>query len=172
MHISKVAIAPRTINYDPSILYFLHSGINKFGGATSSKLNTLVPQIIPALILEMGLFSTSSSSLPAPKISSDGAPIAPDRTQRARCWEARDAYFSCLDKNGILDSIAEKDKAEKGCKKESTQFETNCASSWVTYFKKRRVMEHQRNQTLEKLKAQGATEVDGDLGPGALGKRP
>jgi cytochrome c oxidase assembly factor 6 len=78
----------------------------------------------------MGLFS-SSASLPEPKISSDGAPIAPDRTQRAKCWEARDAYFKCLDRNNIIDSISEKDKAEKGCGAEARGFESNCASSWV-----------------------------------------
>lgn len=30
----------------------------------------------------------------------------------------------------------------------------------VTYFKKRRVMEHQRDMTLKKLNAEGATQVD------------
>jgi len=118
----------------------------------------------------MGLFSSSTpASLPPPKISKDGAPIAPDRTQRARCWEARDAYFSCLDKAQIIDSITEKDRAEKACAAEGRGFEANCASSWVTYFKKRRVMEYQKNQTLEKLRAEGALEMPGPIGPG---KRP
>jgi cytochrome c oxidase assembly factor 6 len=80
----------------------------------------------------MGFFGSSTPSLPTPKTSTDGAPIAPDRTQRAKCWEARDAYFSCLDKNGIIDSITEKGKAEKACGKEGKGFEGNCASSWVS----------------------------------------
>lgn len=80
----------------------------------------------------MGFFSTSPASPPPPKISSDGAPIAPDRSQRAKCWEARDAYFKCLDRNSIVDSIAEKDKAEKACSVEGRGFEGNCASSWVS----------------------------------------
>lgn len=88
-------------------------------------------QLPPVQEIEMGLFSSDAPSLPAPKISSDGAPIAPDRSQRAKCWEARDAYFGCLDKNGIIDSIAEKNKAEKGCASEGKGFEANCASSWV-----------------------------------------
>ena len=33
----------------------------------------------------------------------------------------------------------------------------------VTYFKKRRVMEHQRDLTLKKLNAEGATPMDGSL---------
>ena len=83
----------------------------------------------------MGFFSTTTTSPPPPKISSDGAPIAPDRTQRAKCWEGRDGYFKCLDKNGIIDSIGEKDKAEKACASEARGFEANCASSWVSgYF--------------------------------------
>lgn len=78
----------------------------------------------------MGLFS-SSPAPPVQKISSDGTPIAPDRSERAKCWEARDAYFACLDKNSIVDSIIEKDKAGKACASEGRGFETNCASSWV-----------------------------------------
>ncbi|KAK2625952.1 hypothetical protein QTJ16_005264 [Diplocarpon rosae] len=113
----------------------------------------------------MGLFSSSSPSLPTPMLSTDGAPIAPDRTQRARCWEARDAYFECLDRNEIVDSIKESGKADKVCKSEAGRFEGNCASSWVTYFKKRRVMEDQRNKTLEKLKAEGALKMPGEIVP-------
>ncbi|KAJ5033568.1 uncharacterized protein L3040_008680 [Drepanopeziza brunnea f. sp. 'multigermtubi'] len=114
----------------------------------------------------MGLFSTSTSAaLPPPKISSDGAPIAPDRTQRAHCWEARDAYFACLERNDIVDSIGESARAAKACKREGEAFEGNCASSWVTYFKKRRVMEYQRTKTLEKLKAEGAQKMPGEIGP-------
>lgn len=79
----------------------------------------------------MGLFG--SSAPPAPKTSSDGAPIAPDRSQRAKCWEARDAFFQCLDKNNIVDSLAEKGKADKACGKEDKQFGQDCASSWVSH---------------------------------------
>jgi Cytochrome oxidase c subunit VIb len=43
-------------------------------------------------------------------------------------------YFRCLDKNGIIDSIGEKDKAEKGCASEGRGFEANCASSWVSRY--------------------------------------
>lgn len=82
----------------------------------------------------MGLFSSSADKLPAPKISTDGTPIAPDRTARAKCWEARDAYFQCLDKNTIIDSLTNKDAAEKACGAENKGFEKNCASSWVSFY--------------------------------------
>jgi cytochrome c oxidase assembly factor 6 len=42
----------------------------------------------------------------------------------------------------------------------------------VTYFKKRRVMEHQRNKALERLKAEGAQEMPGQIGLPAPGQRP
>lgn len=79
----------------------------------------------------MGLFTSSPPTLPTPKTSTDGAPIAPDRTQRAKCWEGRDLYFQCLDRNGIVDSIGEKGKAEKMCGAEGKAFEGVCATSWV-----------------------------------------
>jgi len=78
-------------------------------------------------------------------------------------------YFACLDKEGIIDSLTEKDKAEKGCAKESRNFEVNCATSWVQHFKKKRVMEYQRDQTLQRLKAEGAQQMPGELGPGGPG---
>lgn len=83
----------------------------------------------------MGFFSSSSDKLPAPKISTDGTPIAPDRSARAKCWEARDAYFQCLDKNTIIDSLTNKDAAEKACGVENKGFEKNCASSWVSFLR-------------------------------------
>lgn len=81
----------------------------------------------------MGLFgSTTPSTIPAPKTSSDGTPIAPDRSARQKCWDARDTYFACLDKHGIVDSIRNKEEAEKACPKEGETLAGNCASSWVS----------------------------------------
>lgn len=82
----------------------------------------------------MGLFGSSApSTIPAPKTSSDGTPIAPDRSARQKCWDARDTYFACLDRHGIVDSIRNKEEAEKACPKEGEQLAGNCASSWVRY---------------------------------------
>jgi len=107
----------------------------------------------------MGLFSTSSSS--TARISEDGTSEAPNRSERARCWEARDSYFRCLDRSGVVDSLADHGLAAGRCPTETVAFEKNCASSWIQYFKKRRVMEHKRNETLEKLKAEGAQPFAG-----------
>ncbi|KAI0996444.1 hypothetical protein K3495_g11737 [Podosphaera aphanis] len=113
----------------------------------------------------MGLFEILGYSTPTPKIASDGAPIAPDRTQRAKCWEARDAFFECLDRYEIIDSLREKAKTDKLCSREQKPFQTQCASSWVTYFKQRRVAEWKKAQTLKKLNAEGAVRLPGELPP-------
>ncbi len=80
----------------------------------------------------MGLFSTGVTAPPTPKASADGAFQAPNRTERAHCWEARDAFFQCLDRNSIIDSIKDRDQAGDKCRKESQAFERDCASSWVS----------------------------------------
>ena len=137
-------------------------------------------------LLSMGFFDSSSpSSQAAPKASRDGTPEAPNRDQRAHCWEARDAFFKCLDANGIVDSIKDESVAGARCGTESRAFERDCASSWVgshplaspgltygtanmefvvqvQYFKKRRVMEHNKNETLERIRAEGARNISGD----------
>ncbi|KAL9021579.1 MAG: hypothetical protein Q9185_001227 [Variospora sp. 1 TL-2023] len=105
----------------------------------------------------MGWFSSPSPSSPSsPKPTSDGAFIAPDRSSRDRCYEARDAFFACLDRAGIINSIAEADKAEAACGELEKGMGRECAASWVTYFKQRRVMEWKKQKTYEKLAAEGA----------------
>lgn len=63
--------------------------------------------------------------------ASDGGRIAPDRTSRARCWEGRDLFFACLDKNDILDGIKDDKKARQKCAKEVEEFEAACSQTWV-----------------------------------------
>jgi len=86
-------------------------------------------------------------------------PIAPDRKERKKCWEARDAFFECLDKNGIIDSIKRDKEAKAQCGKQHILFEKDCVPSWVEYFKKRRVMEDKREKQLKELRKQGAEEM-------------
>lgn len=63
--------------------------------------------------------------------SSDGGRIAPDRTSRARCWEGRDHFFACLDRNDILDGIKNDKEARQKCAKEVAEFEEACSKTWV-----------------------------------------
>ena len=78
----------------------------------------------------MGLFSSTPSHANPPP-SSDGAFIAPGRQKRARCYEARDRFFACLEQNGIIDSIKDKEQADKACSSEDRGMGMECAASWV-----------------------------------------
>jgi cytochrome c oxidase assembly factor 6 len=86
----------------------------------------------------MGLFSSSapapSHTNPAP--SADGAYIAPDRSARTQCWAARDAFFACLDRNGIIDSAGKEGRAEadRVCGREEGGLRRECKGSWVRIF--------------------------------------
>lgn len=78
---------------------------------------------------EMGWLPWSSSS-ESPK-SSDGGRIAPDRSSRQRCYEGRDLFFACLDRNDILDAVKDDKEARRRCGSEIAQFESACSQSWV-----------------------------------------
>lgn len=81
---------------------------------------------------------------------------APDRNARTLCWESRDLFFDCLDKHNIVDSIKNDEKARAECSSELQLLEKDCAGSWVTYFKKRRIADWQKEQTIKKLESEGA----------------
>ncbi|PSN62909.1 hypothetical protein BS50DRAFT_577795 [Corynespora cassiicola Philippines] len=106
----------------------------------------------------MGWLPWSSSDESGVKKTSGGAFERPTRTNRAKCYEARDAFFECLDRNSILDSINTKSgkaAAAKACGQADQEFEKNCAHSWVEYFKKQRVVNYQKEQTIKKIEAEG-----------------
>lgn len=65
---------------------------------------------------------------------------APTRAQRKACWEARDAYYACLDQNGITQA----DDGELGdkagvCKDFRKAYEGACGKSWVSLLCRSRV---------------------------------
>ncbi|CAK7564293.1 MAG: hypothetical protein SEPTF4163_002182 [Sporothrix epigloea] len=109
---------------------------------------------------------TTEEAKRAEEIRSGAA--VPSRAERLRCWESRDLYFGCLDRNNIIDAVEQPGSAAalKACPKESEQFERDCAAQWVDHFKKYRVANHQRQQRLAALRAQGAQEVQISNGPG------
>jgi len=74
----------------------------------------------------------SSGDAASSKASKDEAYVAPDRTKRVMCWDSRDEYFQCLNRNSILDALKDQETAAKECGKETQAFEQNCAASWVS----------------------------------------
>jgi hypothetical protein len=93
--------------------------------------NTLIPPYtvsITPTVSKMGWLPWSSGDS---NKASDGGRIAPDRTSRARCWEGRDHFFACLDRNDILDGIKNDKEARQKCAKEVAEFEAACSKTWV-----------------------------------------
>ncbi|KAI1769837.1 cytochrome oxidase c subunit VIb-domain-containing protein [Hypoxylon cercidicola] len=117
----------------------------------------------------MGFFGLTSSPEEKRKEEVRTGARAPDRTERKQCWDARDGFYQCLDKNNVIDSLSGEGKkiAEKQCATEHKEFEANCASAWVTYFKRYRVADHKKKETLARLEKEGANRVAVE-GPGDM----
>ncbi|EGO55671.1 hypothetical protein NEUTE1DRAFT_67507 [Neurospora tetrasperma FGSC 2508] len=106
----------------------------------------------------LGLFEQSEADKRAAEVRA--GTVAPTRSERQKCWMARDGYFACLDRNNIMDALKDEKAAAKACKAESVEFEKDCAAQWVTYFKKWRVQDIQKKARLKELEAQGAVKMD------------
>lgn len=61
------------------------------------------------------------------KSTTEEQPDLITKKDRKKCWESRDAYYSCLDKSGVLKPGEE----GSSCKKELVEYEKSCAKSWV-----------------------------------------
>lgn len=79
----------------------------------------------------LGLFEQSEADKRAAEVRA--GTVAPTRSERQKCWMARDSYFACLDKNNIVDALKDEKAAAKACKAESAEFEKDCAAQWVSY---------------------------------------
>ncbi|GAA5968844.1 hypothetical protein JCM11641_000754 [Rhodosporidiobolus odoratus] len=104
----------------------------------------------------MGWFSSSASTSSTDASTIDSTSAAPDRSARSQCWSSRDAYFACLDKNGVQVPGQEDGK----CKQEDGLYQGKCAASWVDYFNKRRVLQI-RQDLMEKRAAEQVAEMGG-----------
>ncbi|RYP93215.1 hypothetical protein DL770_000690 [Monosporascus sp. CRB-9-2] len=109
----------------------------------------------------MGLFDFLSSAEDKRREEIRTGAVAPDRSERQRCWDARDAFWRCLDKHEVVDSLSGEGKriADRECAPEHRVFERDCASAWVTYFKKYRVADYQKKKTIERLEKEGANKM-------------
>lgn len=133
-------------------------------------------QHLPTMAFGFGSSSSSSSSTATTPALPDGAPPAPTREERKKCWTARDAYFGCLDRNNII-VPGEESKGPDGaetkvglCHGEQDAYSKDCAKAWVShqrfittlsdadqydYFNKRRVLEARQRKTLQAAADQG-----------------
>ncbi|KAK5942654.1 hypothetical protein PMZ80_005219 [Knufia obscura] len=102
------------------------------------------------------LTGSSKPEQPTAQKTRDGGRIAPDRNSRELCYESRDIFFECLDKNNILDAIREDEKSRKVCPQEVADYERDCARSWIKYFKEKRIQDWKRDQTIAQIQKEDA----------------
>lgn len=69
----------------------------------------------------MALFPSSSQQTSTP---------APTREARQACWEHRDVYFGCLDKESV--AVPGQEGIESKCANEREIYGKECAASWVS----------------------------------------
>ena len=65
----------------------------------------------------------------------------PDKEHRTACYNARDAYWACLDKN--------EDKPEV-CAGLRQVYTSKCSSTWVKHFDRKREYEKFKSEVLDK----------------------
>lgn len=103
-------------------------------------------------------------------MSSPAAPPALDRAGRKTCWQARDAFFQCLNLHNVPvpPEAGGTGKNIGVCLQERERYEQDCPKSWVSllvslcvrggllnsaikvdYFNKRRVLEIRQRMTVE-----------------------
>lgn len=65
----------------------------------------------------------------------------PDKAKRQECWNARDTYWQCLDKNAPNYSATSGEEGPSMCAKLRKLFETACPGQWVKHFDRKRTYE-------------------------------
>ncbi|KAJ7149844.1 cytochrome oxidase c subunit VIb-domain-containing protein [Mycena crocata] len=102
------------------------------------------PGIPRCHLCNMGWWPFGSSAPEEP------APLT--RQDRQKCWESRDAYFSCLDGIHIVDAGTE----GKACSVENRAYQKTCAQSWINYFNERRKLAFKQKEMLVQVNAQNS----------------
>ncbi|KAH9948598.1 cytochrome oxidase c subunit VIb-domain-containing protein [Amylocystis lapponica] len=81
---------------------------------------------------------------------SEEKPDPTSRKDRQQCWDSRDSYFACLDGARVVKPGDE----GSACTGQRSQYEKNCAQSWIDYFNKRRVLAEQQQGVLAQATTQ------------------
>ncbi|CAB4252655.1 similar to Saccharomyces cerevisiae YMR244C-A Putative protein of unknown function [Maudiozyma barnettii] len=86
-----------------------------------------------------------------PFVSGNKPEFKNNREARKQCWESRDIYFDCLNKIDVISPLDPKNKIKikKNCSNQEKGFENDCANSWISYFKEKRVTDY-RNELIQK----------------------
>lgn len=86
----------------------------------------------------------------------------PSRSSRKQCWESRDTFFRCLDGINVVNALDAKhaDAIKASCSAQERAFEQDCATSWIKYFKEKRVVDYKREKFLKEMEEKNAQQVD------------
>lgn len=57
----------------------------------------------------------------------------PNKEERTKCWNARDEYWKCLDKAGVVEAVK-----DGPCAEFRHLYENACAAQWVKHFDRKR----------------------------------
>lgn len=98
----------------------------------------------------MGLFNSEPQVTPPP-----------NRGKREQCWDARDRFLTCIEKNGVVNPADDKEQAtiKSKCSKEDQLFGDKCAKSWVVYFKEKYVVDAKRERFLKEMEEKGGKQL-------------
>ncbi|ODV62407.1 Coa6p ASCRUDRAFT_134690 [Ascoidea rubescens DSM 1968] len=107
----------------------------------------------------MGILAWSSK----PEENKDSLPL---RSNRKICWESRDGFNKCLDKIEVINPLdpANKKIIEKNCSAEDKRFQQDCATSWVKYFKEKRIVDIKKAKIQKEIDENRATQLPFTIG--------
>ncbi|XP_064484208.1 cytochrome c oxidase assembly factor 6 homolog [Ornithodoros turicata] len=80
----------------------------------------------------------------------------PNKEQRHKCWDSRDRYWECLDRNA--------DDSSK-CLDMKKEYEGLCPSQWVKHFNRKREYLQFKEKIETEGKTLGTVAIVGPLGP-------
>uniref|UniRef100_A0A0K8TPN8 Putative cytochrome c oxidase assembly factor 6 n=1 Tax=Tabanus bromius TaxID=304241 RepID=A0A0K8TPN8_TABBR len=73
----------------------------------------------------------------------------PTKEERTKCWDARDQYWACLEKNDPTHSSTSGEDVPAACVKLRKLFTASCPAQWVKHFDRKRTYD-QFKQRMQK----------------------
>lgn len=70
----------------------------------------------------------------------------PSKDERAKCWIARDEFWSCLDTHAPNHQSTSGESVPKRCADLRKFYEKSCPSQWVKHFDRKRTYEQFKEQ--------------------------
>lgn len=106
-----------------------------------------LPPLLFSLFYCKPIDTTTQPTMQLPFLKDKQRVVPNTRSQRTKCWESRDNFFTCLDSIKVINSLQpeNQDKINANCSKELNQFNQDCINSWIKYFQKKRVTDWEKS---------------------------